>query len=113
MSLATLSADARVKVVSEMSALVFKDREMPRLRLAQLKMNSRAMTEGLADCVFRDVTPPSRPIAPVTKFPARLVFVPQKQALKAALKNPKALSVLNKVGAGSLIGAGALTVFAR
>jgi len=33
--------------------------------------------------------------------------------LKTGLKNPKALSVLNKVGAGSLIGAGALTALAR
>ncbi|MGR3662090.1 MAG: LysE family translocator [Paracoccaceae bacterium] len=33
--------------------------------------------------------------------------------LRDGLKNPAALSVLNKFGAGSLIGAGALTAFAR
>ncbi|MBL4646666.1 MAG: LysE family translocator, partial [Rhizobiales bacterium] len=33
--------------------------------------------------------------------------------LRAGLKNPKALSILNKCGAGALIGAGGLTAFAR
>ena len=49
MSLPGRSAGAGVKVVSEMSSLVFKDREMPRMRLAQLKLDNRDVTEEVAE----------------------------------------------------------------